>query len=157
MPSPDVGEPKRGGARILAAMFQGGGNIPLLMPVMGRLIERGHHLRIMAGPGVRLSKLPVSSGLVQRIADSGATLVPFQEPSTHPYDGAPPLKGLVGSWVPQPLKGILPGTRTFLWTSAWAENVLAELRKTPADLLIADFVLFGALSRRRPPGRPRWR
>ncbi len=133
-------------ARILAAMFQGGGNIPLLMPVMERLVERGHRLRIMAGPGVRRSRLPVSGSLVQRVSASGATLVPFQEPGPHPYEGAPPLKGLVGGWVPRPFKGIQSETQTFLWASAWAQNVAAELRQEPADLLIADFVLFGALA-----------
>lgn len=133
-------------ARILAAMFQGGGNIPLLMPVMERLVERGHRLRIMAGPGVRRSRLPLSGGLVQRILGSGATLVPFQEPATHPYDSAPPLKGLVGNWVPKPFKGIPLETQTFLWASAWAQNVTPELRQEPADVLIADFVLFGALA-----------
>jgi MGT family glycosyltransferase len=127
-------------------MFQGGGNIPLLMPVMDRLIERGHHLRIMAGPGVRPSRLPLSGSLVQRITDSSATLVPFQEPVKHPYDDAPPSNGLVGSWVPQAFKGIPPETQTFLWAPAWAENIIAELRERPADLLIADFVLFGALA-----------
>jgi hypothetical protein len=37
-------------ARILAALFQGGGNIPLLMPILDRLIARGHAVRIMVGP-----------------------------------------------------------------------------------------------------------
>ena len=53
-------------AHILAAMFQGGGNIPLLMPVMARLVERGHILRILAGPGVRRSRLPISESLIRR-------------------------------------------------------------------------------------------
>jgi hypothetical protein len=39
-------------ARILAAMFQGGGNIPVLMPVMAGLVAEGHNLRILAGPGL---------------------------------------------------------------------------------------------------------
>ena len=88
-------------ARILTAMFQGGGNIPLLMPVMARLVERGHQVRIMAGPGVRRSRLPLSDGLVRRIADSGAQLIPFNEPAKHPFENAPPAIGLIGSWVPK--------------------------------------------------------
>jgi MGT family glycosyltransferase len=132
--------------RILAAMFQGGGNIPLLMPVIRRLIERGHHLRIMAGPGVRRSRLPLSSGFVRQITDGGASLIPFREPAKHPYDDAPPLKGLVGNWAPQAFRGIAPEAQTFLWSRTWAENIRAELRERPADLLVADFVLFGALA-----------
>lgn len=133
-------------ARVLAAMFQGGGNIPLLMPVMDRMVERGHQLRIMAGPGVRPSRLPLSASFVQRIASSGATLVPFQEPATHPYDHAPPVQGLVGGWIPKPFKPIPREAQTLLWASAWAQNIAAELRQRPADLLVADFVLFGALA-----------
>ncbi len=45
---------------ILAAMFQGGGNIPLLTPILARLVERGHELRIIIGPGVRRSRLPAA-------------------------------------------------------------------------------------------------
>lgn len=63
-------------ARVLFAMFQGGGNIPLIMPVAARLAARGHQVRIMAGPGVRHSRLPVSTSFLQRIRTAGATLVP---------------------------------------------------------------------------------
>src|SRR3982074_396212 len=75
-------------ARILAAMFQGGGNIPLIMPVMARLVERRHPVRTLGGPGVRPSRLQVNAGFVQRIIASGAVLVPFREPPTHPLDNA---------------------------------------------------------------------
>lgn len=147
MPASNVDDqPKRRRARILAAMFQGGGNIPLLMPVIGHLIERGHHVRIMAGPGVRRSRLPLSSGLVRQIIDAGATLVPILEPTKHPHDDAPPLKGLVGSWAPRAFKGVAPEAQSFHWSQAWAENVAGELRQRPADLVVADFVLFGALA-----------
>jgi hypothetical protein len=36
----------------LFAMYQGGGNIPLIAPVAGRLVERGHLVRVLAGPGI---------------------------------------------------------------------------------------------------------
>jgi len=39
--------------RILFAMFQGGGNIPLILPIVTRLVARGHDVRVLAGPGVR--------------------------------------------------------------------------------------------------------
>ena len=131
---------------ILATMFQGGGNIPLLTPVLARLVERGHELRIIIGPGVRRSRLPVSDGLLNRLASIGATLVPFRQPETHPLDNAPPMRGLIGGWVPKAFRNIPGRAQTLVWAPAWAENVAAELRRTPTDMVIADFVLLGALA-----------
>lgn len=131
---------------ILAAMFQGGGNVPLLTPILARLVERGHELRIIIGPGVRRSRLPVSDGLVNRLASIGATLVPFRQPGPHPLDSAPPMRGLIGGWVPKPFRNIPGQAQTLVWAPAWAENVAMELRRMPTDLVIADFVLLGALA-----------
>jgi len=39
-------------ARVPAAQFQGGGNIPILMSVLKQLIARSYVVRIMVGPGV---------------------------------------------------------------------------------------------------------
>jgi len=132
--------------RILGAMFQGGGNIPLLMPVMARLVASGHTVRIMAGPGVRPSRLPINADFVRQISLSGATLVPFREPDPHPLDGAPPAKGVFGTWAPTGFKGISGEARTGAWAPAWAANVTEELRTAPVDLVVADFVLLGALA-----------
>lgn len=127
-------------------MFQGGGNIPLLMPIMARLVERGHTVRIIAGPGIRRSRLPVSTEFAQRIAKSGASLVPLNEPDKHPLDDAPPLRGLIGNWVPKAFRGIAAERQTALWSTAWAENVSAALQRETADLVIADYYLLGALA-----------
>ena len=110
-------------ARIFAALFQGGGDIPLLMPVLDRLIARGHAVRIMVGPGVRGSRLPVSADLKRRITSSGAVPVSFREPHLHPLDAAPHRKGIIGAWVPPGFR-IVPGeAETALWAQAWAGNV----------------------------------
>jgi hypothetical protein len=132
--------------RILGAMFQGGGNIPLLMPVMTRLVERGHTVRIIAGPGIRRLRLPVSDQFAQRIAKSGASLVPLREPDEHPFEGVSPPQGLIGNWVPKPFKGVAAERQTVLWAAAWAENVSAALRQEAADLVVADYYLLGALA-----------
>src|SRR5215471_12727219 len=92
--------------RILCAMFQGGGNIPLLMPILARLVASGHTVRIMAGPGVRPSRMPISPDFLRRISTSGAALVPFREPAIHPLDGASPAEGLFGTWAPPGFKSI---------------------------------------------------
>ena len=58
-------------ARVLAAVFQGGGNIPLILPVLAELAAHGHDVRIMARPGIRGSRLPVSSDHRRRLAGAG--------------------------------------------------------------------------------------
>lgn len=133
-------------ARILSAMFQGGGNIPLLMPVMARLVDRGHAVRIMAGPGVRRSRLPVSAEFLHRISSSGATLVPLRQPDPNPFDVAPYAKGMIGRWVPPGFQAAPAEAQTAVWASAWAKNVAEELRAARTDLVVADFVLLGALA-----------
>jgi hypothetical protein len=60
------------GRQILMAMFQGGGNIPLLLPVVARLVARGHQVRVLVGPGVRRSRLPVSESLWRSLHATGA-------------------------------------------------------------------------------------
>jgi MGT family glycosyltransferase len=140
--------------RILGAMFQGGGNIPLLMPVMARLAARGHSVHIMAGPGVRRSRLPVSADLLRRISRSSAALVPFHEPDLHPFDSAPPPAGLIGSWAPRGFKGVAREAHTAIWAPAWAANVAEHLESSPTDVVVADFVLLGALAAAEKAGVP---
>jgi MGT family glycosyltransferase len=141
-------------ARILAALFQGGGNIALLMPVLERLIARGHAVRIMVGPGVRRSRLPVSLDLRRRIASSGAVPVSFCEPDAHPLDAATRPKGAIGGWVPPGFRFVPGEAETALWAPAWARNVTEELRAAPTDLVVADFVLLGALVAAEAAGTP---
>src|SRR3954464_11307659 len=114
-------------AQILVAMFQGGGNIALLIPIMSRLIARGHKVRIIAGPGVRRSRLPVSPGFIDRISSTGAALVRFQEP--HPaMVFEPRARGIIGGWVPRGFDSVPGEAQTAAWASVWAKNVLEELR-----------------------------
>ncbi len=135
-------------------MFQGGGNIPLIMPVVTLLVSRGHQVRVMVGPGVHRSRLPISDGLRQRIKAAGATLVPLREPAIHPRDGAPPLRGVAFGWTPGPFRSIQNDSLTALWSPVWAEHVAAALRREPADVLAADFFLVGALAAAEAAGLP---
>ena len=155
MPDPGPGAADRPPcARVLAAVFQGGGNIPLIMPVLAELAARGHAVRVMAGPGIRRSRLPVSPDLLLRLSRTGTGAVSFPEPAPHPLDAAPPTRGLACGWVPGPFRGAPAEARTTLWAPAWAEAVSAELRRSPADLVIADFMLGGALAAAEAAGVP---
>lgn len=139
---------------ILVAMFQGGGNIPLILPIVSRLTTRGYRVRVLAGPGVRASRTPISPRLLDRITATGASLVSFEEPDHHPFADAPPLRGLVRGWTPKQLDPITANTRPSLWSPAWALNVAAELRRAPADIVAADYVLLGALAAAEVAGIP---
>lgn len=127
-------------------MFQGGGNVALLMPIMTRLVERGHSVRIMPGPGVRRSRLPVSEAFLRQIAESGAACVPFREPDANPFDLAGDPQGIAGRWIPPGFHAVAREAQTAVWAPTWAANVAAELAAAPADLVVADFVLLGALA-----------
>lgn len=141
-------------AGVLFAMFQGGGNIPLILPVVTRLVARGHQVRVVAGPGVRASRLPVSSAFLERIRAAGATAVPFPDPGSHPLDHQAPARGLIGQWVPRGFRVVQRETQTALWAPAWAEQLSVELRKAPPDVVVIDFVLLGAIAAAEAAGIP---
>jgi UDP:flavonoid glycosyltransferase YjiC (YdhE family) len=155
--------------RFLFAMFQGGGNVPLIMPIVSELVSRGHEVRILAGPGIRpvarsgrvgdsidRGARPVSEGFLRRITDSGATFVPLSEPPTNPYVTAPPLRGLLFGWMPTRFVPIASShARTTLWSSVWASNLIEQVRQTPVDAVVADYWLLGALAGAEAVGVPR--
>jgi len=157
------------GFRFLFAMFQGGGNIPLIMPIVTELVSRGHKVRILAGPGIRpglnagqesrsidRAARPVSEGFLRRIAESGATYVPLSEPTTNPYVSAPPLRGLMFGWMPERFVSIATNSaRTTLWSDTWARNVAEQVRQQPVDAVVADYWLLGALAAAEAAGIPR--
>src|SRR5258705_7770440 len=110
------------------AVFQGGGNVPLIVPILKELIARGHIVRVMAGPGVRRSRLNLSPSFLQRVDEMGAAVVPFREPQVHPFDDATFTdRGLIGSWTPRSLRSVPHEARATVWAPAWALNVSNEL------------------------------
>jgi MGT family glycosyltransferase len=111
-------------------------------------------MRVMAGPGVRRSRLPVSGDLERRIASSGSVSISFREPASHPLDAVAHPKGIFGAWVPPGFRFVPGEAETAMWASAWAENVAEELRAAPTDLVVADFVLLGALVAAEAAGIP---
>jgi UDP:flavonoid glycosyltransferase YjiC (YdhE family) len=127
------------------AMFQGGGNIPLLLPIVARLVTLGHRVRVLVGPGVRRSRLPVSEHLLRSLHATGAQILRLREPEVHPWDAAPSAHSLLFGWTPQAFRSVEQEARAQLWLPHWAHKVAAELQRAPADVLVSDFVLVGAL------------
>jgi hypothetical protein len=133
------------GRNVLMAMFQGGGNIPQLLPIVARLVARGYRVRVLVGPGVRRSRLPVSESLWRSLHATGAQILRLREPEVHPWDAAPSARGLLFRWTPQAFRSVEQEARAQLWLPHWAHEVAAELRRKPVDVLVADFILVGAL------------
>src|SRR5262249_37934469 len=63
-------------------------------------------------------------------------------------------RGLMGGGVPREFQTITEEAQTFAWGSAGAENVTGELRRVPADILVSDYVLLGALAAAEAAGVP---
>ena len=132
-------------ARFLFAMFEGGGNIPLILPIVAALVERGHEVRVLAGPSVRASRRPMSDRFRDRIEATGATLVVLATPAIHPFDEAR-FRGLIAGWTPDWLENLTTNCAPLVWSAAWAAGVRAELERAAVDVVAADYILLGALA-----------
>ena len=136
-------------------MFQGGGNIPLLMPVVTELVRRGHEVHVLAGPGIRPNRLPINEGFIARLAASGASYEALPAPQPHPFDAVPPTRGIQFGWAPGELRVIAATqARTTLWSPFWAQQVLRRLKDGQPDVLASDFYLFGAMAAGEAAGVP---
>jgi MGT family glycosyltransferase len=139
----------------LFAMFQGGGNIPLIVPIAAELVRRGHAVRAVVGPGIRADRLPVSEGLRARLTNAGVDIVPLDEPTRHPLEDLPPVRGLIRGWAPKPLPQVAQQTRLpYYWSSTWAQNASTAIERLRPDALVADYFLFGALVAGEAAGIP---
>lgn len=140
--------------RLLVAMFQGGGNVPLLLPIVTRLVTRGHHVRFLVGPGVRATRLPISDHLDRSLRSTGAAVTRLREPDVHPFDASPVSRGVVRGWVPRAFHTVSAEARVARWFPHWAQEVASELGREPTDMVVADFVLVGALVAAEAAGVP---
>lgn len=114
-------------SELLFVTWDGGGNVPPLLALAGRLHARGHGVRVMGHPQ--------QAGAV---AAAGLRFVPFPgAPAFFSTDRNSPLR-LVH----------LFGDRVM------GHDVVAELRARPADLVVVDCLLFGAMDAVRRAGTP---
>lgn len=140
-------------ARFLFAMFEGGGNLSLILPIVARLVERGHDVRVLAGPNVRASRRAMSDRFVRRIQATGAVPIVLATPTIHPFDDAR-FRGLIAGWTPEWLEGLTPNCAPLAWSVPWAFAVRGELERAAADVVAADFILLGALVAAEAAGIP---
>lgn len=127
-------------------MFQGGGNIPLIAPIAGELVERGHTVSVLAGPGVRRSRIPLGEPFLRRMLDAGCELAHFTMPEVHPFDGDDAPRGATRRWVPQAFVREAREAHTTVWSPYWAQNVTQGIEQQAPDLVVADYMLLGAFA-----------
>jgi UDP:flavonoid glycosyltransferase YjiC (YdhE family) len=151
MAASPLGPPKQ----FLFAMFQGSGNIPPILTVAHQLVTRGHSVRILAGPGMQPDRppRPVSASFLDGVCTIGATLIPLHQ-DQDPFVGIPSARGLLWGWTPQAFGANVFLARRFLAAPVWADNVRVELTRQPADVVVADFYLLGALVAAEAVGIP---
>lgn len=117
----------------LLATWEGGGSVTPVLTVARKLVDRGHRVRVM-------------SDLVNRpeAEASGAAFVPWTRAPSRPdrsrdsdiirdWEAASPQEGFM-----RVLDRIMAGPAL-----AYAQDVIEELRREPADLVVSNEMLFG--------------
>lgn len=120
-------------SRFLFLLWDGGGNVPPQLGIARRLVARGHHVRVLTEPSLQ-----------REVAATGARFVPL---STAPHrSDRSPASDFVRDWEARTPIGEFARTRDRVLigpAGLYAADVLAELRREPADALAVDWLLFG--------------
>lgn len=120
-------------SRFLFLLWDGGGNIPPQLGIARRLVARGHQVRVLTEPS-----------LEPEVTAVGASFVALTR-APHRYDRSPD-SDFVRDWEARTPIGEFARTRDRVMIGPavrYAEDVLAELRRDPADALVTDWLLFG--------------
>ena len=127
-------------------MFEGGGNVPLITPVVAAMVERGHDVTVVAGPNIRRpAAAPPSARFMDRVGGTGARVVLLLDEPVDPLDGYTPRAAIFGR-TPESLFGAIDVGRIARWSTVWAERLSARIADLRPDALVCDFFLFGALA-----------
>ncbi len=141
-------------ARVLFAMFEGGGNIPLITPVVAAVVDRGHEVTVVAGPNIRRPNpgLP-SDRFLERLRTTGAEVMLLCDRPIDPLDGFVLRSALFGR-TPSSLFGAVDSGRTARWSQPWAEHFGPRLDAVRPDVVVVDYFLLGALAASERAGVP---
>ena len=120
---------------VLFAAWDGGGAVPPTLDLAQELVRRGHAVRVLADPTLR-----------EEVVAVGAT---FRSWTRAPHRTAPGAENeVVRDWEARTPLGAFQRVRDRLIcgpAQAFAEDVLEELRRQPADIVVAEAFLRGAL------------
>src|SRR3954454_6588493 len=131
--------------RILQSLYDGGGGVPPQLAITRRLVEHGHHVRVLAHEPLR-----------ERVESRGAEFIPFA--ATLPgHDMRRPETDLVRDWEPEdPMEALARFRDLVLFGPALANarEVLGLLDEWPADAVVLDWLLFGTALAAERAGLP---
>jgi len=117
----------------LLTLWDGGGAVPPPLAIARALLARGHRVRVIA-----------DAALADEVTATGAEHRPWV---TGPQRTDPsPLASVVREWEARTPLGAFARARDGLFVGpagAYAADVLAELRREPADVLLTEAVFFG--------------
>lgn len=117
----------------LITTFEGGGSVSPNLVVAQKLLARGHHVRIMSDPCNR-----------PEVEATGATFIPWRRAPGKATRSRE--TDLIKDWAADnPLEGILQAFQDVMVGPAltYAQDVMEELASSPADLVVANELLFG--------------
>jgi MGT family glycosyltransferase len=129
-------EPQRAGAQrtFLFVMWQGGGNVPVQLGVARQLVADGHRVRVLADPAVEEEAHAAGCEF------SAFRLAPHHNLRSRTHD-------IFRDWERQTRLGQIERlfeTVSFAPAESYAKDVLEELMREPADVVVVDSMLFGA-------------
>ena len=116
----------------LFATWEGGGCVTPALTVARRLVQRGHRVRVMSDAATRAEA-----------EAAGATFVPWMRAPSRA--DRTPASELFDDWADPGPAGLMKAMDA-IWTGpalAYAQDVMAELRREPADLVATSEMLFG--------------
>jgi MGT family glycosyltransferase len=109
-----------------------GGNVSPVMPIVGKLIDRGHRVRVMSD----LTNRPDAEAV-------GASFVGW---STAPNKVVRARETELPDWNVSPDEGLRMVAQFLGGTAlAYAQNTIAELERAPADLVVCFDMLLGSM------------
>ncbi|HJZ49856.1 MAG TPA: glycosyltransferase [Roseiflexaceae bacterium] len=128
----------------LFVLWEGGGNVPPMLGLARRLVECGHTVRVISDPCNEREALA-----------AGATFVPYTS-APHRHDKR------AASTIVNDYAAASPGAALRVWLDAiacgpalaYAQDVLAELERQPADVVVVNELLFGGLFAAEKAGVP---
>lgn len=114
----------------LFVTWEGGGNVPPVLGLAARLIQRGHRVRVLTEPCLEKAVTGIS-----------ADYEVFQNYFTRTDSRI----DLIQDWNARPLT--IPSVENILISPAYgvAQEVLRSLKKAHTDIVVADFMMPGAL------------
>ena len=116
--------------RFLFATWDGGGNVPPTLALARQLLARGHAVRVLGPPSLRL-----------RFESAGCVFIAYECVP----NGVPSAAGKSGTGRLRAVFLVAELARAAP-ARGFAEDVLAELDRAPAEVLVVDFMLAGAVA-----------